>query len=91
MHAALFGQFCAAQHTSWPRAPERGMIFEKGAWRAPTADEAMQMLMALGDDYGSSTETVELVRAENALYAMIQQGLESDPRIDLDAFVRDLF
>ena len=70
--------------------PQRGMVFEKGSWRAPTAEEAMQALMALDDDYGT-IQTGEFRRVYSLLYAVIQQGLEPQPKINLDAFVSNLF
>lgn len=91
MHAVLSGRLSVAQDTL-PPDPERGMIFKDGAWRAPTEDEAMQMLMALSNNYDAGPiESGELRRVRYTLYAVIRQGLESQPSINLDAFVRDLF
>lgn len=92
MYAALSGQLSAAQDTPLPPNPERGMIFKDGAWRVPTAAEAMQILMGLSSEYDNdSIESGEITRAEYVLFAMIQQGLEAQSSINLDAFVSDLF
>lgn len=83
------GRPSTAQNASFPTYPERGMIFENGAWRVPTAFEAKQMLMTLPND-DRLEQPSELQKVEYTLYAVIQQGLEPQPRIDLDAFVMDM-
>ncbi len=70
--------------------PQKGMVFEEGTWRAPTAEESIQALMKLDDRYGKN-QTGESRRVYSLLYAVIQQGLEPQPRSNLDAFVSDLF
>lgn len=92
MYVALSGQPSPAQDTPLPPDPERGMIFKDGAWRTPTAAEAMQILMNLSSEYDNdSIESGEITRAEYVLFAVIQQGLEVQSSINLDAFVSDLF
>ena len=89
--SVLCGRISIAQNASLSTPFERGMIFENGAWRVPTAADAMQMLMNLPNEYNDAPiESGELRRADSISYAVVRQGLEPQPRMDLDAFVRDM-
>lgn len=90
IHIVLSAELSEAQDTPTFPEPQRGMVFEKGTWRAPTAEESIQALMALDDNYGT-IQTGESRRVSSLLYAVIQQGLQPQPRSNLDAFVGDLF
>ena len=91
IYAVLSGRLSAAQHMPLSPAPKLGMIFENDTWRAPTASEGMQMLMTLPDDYSDGPiDSGEFSRVQYILYAVVDQGLEAHPKIDLDAFVSDL-
>ena len=81
----------SAQNSISDILPQGGMVFEKGIWRAPDANESLQALMNLDDEDLGKRESVHRREVYYMLNAVIQQGLEFQPRTDLDAFVSDLF
>ncbi len=80
----------SAQNSS-TQDPQGGMVFEKGVWRAPSAQESLHALLELGNEWGIKHKFGQTHETYDLLTAVIQQGLEPQPRTDLDAFVEDLF